>query len=131
MDPPDTRLCQLDWNRGSAETQWNLSSSSYCHLPPEMLRQETASRKEVTKKEEMKHNTYACTFILCVCVCNPLQVTSPTRTGTPACLTGIFMCICFCLSLSFTSCLPSLVFVSTLWLQQGTVIQEDIISCQH
>lgn len=42
MDPPDTSLCQLDWKWGSAETQWNpsSSSSSSCHLSPEMLREE-------------------------------------------------------------------------------------------
>ena len=70
---------------------------------------------------------------VCVCVCNHLQRTSQAQTerrswNRP---TGILSSIRFHLPLLFPSCLSSLVSVFSLWLQQGTAIQEDIISRQH
>lgn len=133
MDPPDTTLCQLHWNRVSAETQWNLLPPPLLLFmpPPSRDRRERLRRNgEEKKSEEFKYSTCACTFSLCVYVCN-LQETSPARSARAERPTGILLSICSCLSLSFTSCLSSLVSVYSLWLQRGTVIQEDIISCQH
>lgn len=132
MDPPDTSLCQLHWNRVSAETQWNLLPPPVLLFmpPPSRDRRERLRRNGEEKKAKNLNTVHVPAFSACVYVCN-LQETSPARRARAERPTGILLSICSCLSLSFTSCLSSLVSVYSLWLQRGTVIQEDIISCQH
>ena len=71
-------------------------------------RRERAGRKEQKKKRGNKiqymclyfHSLCMCVCVcVCVCVHNPLQETSPARTDWAAHSTGIFLSICFCLSL--------------------------------